>query len=113
MTLVAKTRSAQRRSGRVDGPRRVGRLAQVLGGGGVQLAHKQFGVTPDKCQALTQRAAEMYVSLEPVRSMSLYASMSIAGGNLDPVIASRPKLQIGHSGRHIARSRSRCTAESA
>ncbi len=63
---------------------------------------KQFGVTLNKFQALTQRAADMYVSLELARSMSLYASMSIADGNLDPLIASRAKLQIGRSGRHIA-----------
>ncbi|BAX93548.1 acyl-CoA dehydrogenase family protein [Mycobacterium shigaense] len=63
---------------------------------------KQFGVTLNKFQALTQRAADMYVSLELARSMALYASMSIADGNLDPVIASRAKLQIGRSGRHIA-----------
>jgi hypothetical protein len=44
----------------------------------------------------------MYVSLELARSMSFYAAMSIADGNLDPVIASRAKLQIGRSGRHIA-----------
>lgn len=63
---------------------------------------KQFGVTLNKFQALTQRAADMYVSLELARSMSMYASMSIADGNLEPVIASRAKLQIGRSGRHIA-----------
>lgn len=62
---------------------------------------KQFGVTLNKFQALTQRAADMYVSLELARSMSLYAAMSIADGNFDPVIASRAKLQIGRSGRHI------------
>ena len=63
---------------------------------------KQFGVTLNKFQALTQRAADMYVSLELARSMSFYAAMSIADGNLDPVIASRAKLQIGRSARHIA-----------
>ncbi|OBI21511.1 acyl-CoA dehydrogenase family protein [Mycobacterium sp. E2497] len=63
---------------------------------------KQFGVTLNKFQALTQRAADMYVSLELARSMSMYASMSISDGNIDPVIASRAKLQIGRSGRHIA-----------
>jgi len=62
---------------------------------------KQFGVTLNKFQALTQRAADMYVSLELARSMNLYAAMSIADGNFDPVIASRAKLQIGRSGRHI------------
>jgi alkylation response protein AidB-like acyl-CoA dehydrogenase len=35
------------------------------------------------------------------RSMCNYAAMSIADGNTDPVIASRAKLQIGRSGRHI------------
>ena len=63
---------------------------------------KQFGVTLNKFQALTQCAADMYVSLELARSMSFYAAMSIADGNLDPVIASRTKLQVGRSGRHIA-----------
>jgi alkylation response protein AidB-like acyl-CoA dehydrogenase len=63
---------------------------------------KQFGVTLSKFQTLTQRAADMYVSLELARSMNLYAAMSIADGNLDPVIAARAKLQIGRSGRHIA-----------
>lgn len=63
---------------------------------------KQFGVTLNKFQALTQRAADMYVSLELARSMNFYAAMSIADGNLDPVIASRAKLQVGRSGRHIA-----------
>src|ERR1700741_5026989 len=62
---------------------------------------KQFGVTLNKFQTLTQRAADMYMSLEMARSMCNYAAMSIADGNLDPVIASRAKLQIGRSGRHI------------
>jgi alkylation response protein AidB-like acyl-CoA dehydrogenase len=63
---------------------------------------KQFGVTLNTFQTLTQRSADMYVSLELARSMNLYAAMSIADGNLDPVIASRAKLQIARSGRHIA-----------
>ena len=63
---------------------------------------KQFGVTLNKFQTLTQRAADMYVSLELARSMNLYAAMSIADGNLDPVVAARAKLQVGRSGRHIA-----------
>ena len=63
---------------------------------------KQFGVTLSKFQTLTQRAADMYVSLELARSMTYYAAMSIADGNLDPAIAARAKLQIGRSGRHIA-----------
>jgi alkylation response protein AidB-like acyl-CoA dehydrogenase len=62
---------------------------------------KQFGVTLNTFQTLTQRAADMYVSLELARSMNLYAAMSIADGNLDPVVAARAKLQIGRSGRHV------------
>jgi alkylation response protein AidB-like acyl-CoA dehydrogenase len=62
---------------------------------------KQFGVTLNTFQTLTQRAADMYVSLELARSMNLYAALSIADGNFDPVVAARAKLQIGRSGRHI------------
>lgn len=63
---------------------------------------KQFGVTLSKFQTLTQRAADMYVSLELARSMTFYAAMSVADGDLDPTIAARAKLQIGRSGRHIS-----------
>lgn len=63
---------------------------------------KQFGVTLSKFQTLTQRAADMYVSLELARSMALYSAMSVADGDLDPNKAARAKLQIGRSGRHIA-----------
>ncbi|WP_067823652.1 acyl-CoA dehydrogenase family protein [Nocardia inohanensis] len=62
---------------------------------------KQFGVPLRTFQTLTHRAADMYVSLELARSMSLYASMSLADGMVDPVVASRAKLRIGRSGRHI------------
>jgi alkylation response protein AidB-like acyl-CoA dehydrogenase len=65
-------------------------------------ARKQFGVPLSKFQTLTQRAADMYVSLELARSMNFYAAMSIADGNFDPVVAARAKLQIARSGRHIA-----------
>lgn len=65
-------------------------------------SRKQFGVPLSNFQTLTQRAADMYVSLELARSMSFYAAISIADGNFDPVIAARAKLQISRSGRHIA-----------
>ncbi|WP_193045738.1 acyl-CoA dehydrogenase family protein [Mycolicibacterium baixiangningiae] len=65
-------------------------------------SRKQFGVTLSKFQTLTQRAADMYVSLELARSMTYYAAMSVADGDFDPAIAARAKLQIGRSGRHIA-----------
>ncbi|WP_280216773.1 acyl-CoA dehydrogenase family protein [Nocardia neocaledoniensis] len=62
---------------------------------------KQFGVTLSKFQTLTQRAADMYVSLEEARSMVLYATACLAEGRVDPIVASRAKLQIGRSARHI------------
>ncbi|GLP80471.1 acyl-CoA dehydrogenase family protein [Mycobacterium antarcticum] len=65
-------------------------------------SRKQFGVPLSSFQTLTQRAADMYVSLELARSMSFYAAISIADGNFDPLIAARAKLQISRSGRHIA-----------
>lgn len=65
-------------------------------------SRRQFGVPLSSFQTLTQRAADMYVSLELARSMNFYAAMSIADGRFDPVIAARAKLQIGRSGRHIA-----------
>lgn len=63
---------------------------------------KQFGVPLKTFQTLTQRAADMYVSLELARSMNYYAAVSVADGRFDPMVAARTKLQIGRSGRHIA-----------
>ena len=71
---------------------------------------KQFGVTLNKFQTLTQRAADMYVSLEMARSMCDYAAMSIADSNLDPVIASRAKLRSPARAGTSARRPSSCTA---
>jgi alkylation response protein AidB-like acyl-CoA dehydrogenase len=65
-------------------------------------SRKQFGVPLRNFQTLTQRAADMYVSLELARSMTYYAAMAVADGRFDPVIAARAKLQAGRSGRHIA-----------
>jgi alkylation response protein AidB-like acyl-CoA dehydrogenase len=62
---------------------------------------KQFGVPLAKFQSLTFRAADMYIQLELARSMVLYATMSLADGSVDPVIASRAKLQIGRSARLV------------
>lgn len=62
---------------------------------------KQFGVPLASFQTLTQRAADMYVSLELARSMSQYATMSLADGVVDPMVASRAKLRVGRSARHI------------
>ncbi|MCU1643628.1 MAG: Isovaleryl-CoA dehydrogenase, mitochondrial [Nocardia sp.] len=62
---------------------------------------KQFGVTLSKFQTLSQRAANMYVSLELARSMSLYASAALVDDVTDPVVAARARLQVGRSARHI------------
>ncbi|GAA5112671.1 acyl-CoA dehydrogenase family protein [Alloalcanivorax gelatiniphagus] len=66
-------------------------------------SRKQFGVTLNTFQALTFRAADMYVSLELAHSMVDWATMTIAGG--DPAVvadaADRVGLQVGRSGRHI------------
>ncbi len=62
---------------------------------------KQFGVPLSMFQALTHRAADMYVLYELAASMSLYATMALADGIVDPVIASRAKLQVGRSARKV------------
>lgn len=62
---------------------------------------KQFGVTLSSFQALTHRAADMYVALELASSMSLYASMSLAEGVVEPIVASRARLAVGRAARLI------------
>ena len=63
---------------------------------------KQFGVPLKTFQTLTQRAADMYVSLELARSMNYYAALCVADGRFDQEVSARAKLQIGRSGKHIA-----------
>lgn len=63
---------------------------------------KQFGVPLMTFQALTQRAADMYTSLELARSATLFAAMAIAENPADGVTASRAKVVVGQSGRHIS-----------
>ena len=66
-------------------------------------SRKQFGVTLNTFQALTFRAADMYVSLELATSVVDWATMTIAGGDRDAVAdaADRVGLQISRAGRHI------------
>lgn len=66
-------------------------------------SRKQFGVTLNTFQALTFRAADMYVSLELAHSMVDWATMTIAGGDREVVAhaADRVGLQVARSGRHI------------
>lgn len=63
---------------------------------------KQFGVTLSKFQALTFRAADMYTSLELARSISLWATMSLAEHGPDALVASRLQAEIGRTARHIS-----------
>jgi alkylation response protein AidB-like acyl-CoA dehydrogenase len=64
---------------------------------------KQFGVTLNKFQALTFRAADMYVSLELARSTALWASM-VQDADGDVVSAAdRARLQTSRAGRHIGK----------
>jgi alkylation response protein AidB-like acyl-CoA dehydrogenase len=62
---------------------------------------KQFGVTLNKFQALTFRAADMYVSLELARSLALWASMVQEAGGDVVQAADRARLTVGRAGRHI------------
>jgi alkylation response protein AidB-like acyl-CoA dehydrogenase len=66
-------------------------------------SRKQFGVPLNTFQALTFRAADMYVSLEQARSLALWASMVIdaEGGEEAAVAASRAALGVSRAGRHI------------
>jgi alkylation response protein AidB-like acyl-CoA dehydrogenase len=62
---------------------------------------KQFGVTLNKFQALTFRAADMYVSLELARSIALWASMVIDCGGDVVSAADRARLTISRAARHV------------
>ena len=64
---------------------------------------KQFGVTLNKFQALTFRAADMYVSLELARSTALWASLVIAAGGDVITAADRARLQTSRASRHIGK----------
>src|SRR3954467_8360905 len=66
-------------------------------------ARKQFGVTLNKFQALTFRAADMYVSLELARSTALWASMVQDAGGDVVTAADRARLQPSRAGRHIGK----------
>jgi alkylation response protein AidB-like acyl-CoA dehydrogenase len=64
---------------------------------------KQFGVTLNKFQALTFRAADMYVSLELARSTALWASMVQEAGGDVVTAADRARLQVSRASRHIGK----------
>ena len=66
---------------------------------------KQFGMTLNRFQALTFRAADMYTSLELTRSVVTWATMVIADHGSSPELvteaARRAKLQVSKAGRHV------------
>jgi alkylation response protein AidB-like acyl-CoA dehydrogenase len=64
---------------------------------------KQFGVTLNKFQALTFRAADMYVSLELARSTVLWATLVVDADGDVVTAADRARLQTSRAGRHIGK----------
>jgi alkylation response protein AidB-like acyl-CoA dehydrogenase len=66
-------------------------------------SRKQFGVTLNTFQALSFRAADMYVSLELTHSVVDWATMTIATGDREALrgAAARCALQTSRASRHI------------
>ena len=66
-------------------------------------SRKQFGVPLKTFQALTFRAADMYVSLELAHSVALWAVMVLGSGTAEEVAeaASRSALQVSRASRHV------------
>ncbi|MCW2752071.1 MAG: acyl-CoA dehydrogenase [Aeromicrobium sp.] len=62
---------------------------------------KQFGVPLMTFQALTFRAADMYVELELARSTVTWATLVLLDGGDATEAASRAKLQVSKAGRHV------------
>ncbi|WP_110239395.1 acyl-CoA dehydrogenase family protein [Nocardioides gilvus] len=90
---------------------RIAACHEALGGMEVALetttaylrSRKQFGVTLNHFQALTFRAADMYVALELTRSIVAWATMVAATGDADETrrAVARAALQVSRAGRHI------------
>jgi hypothetical protein len=64
---------------------------------------KQFGVALNKFQALTFRAADMYVSLELARSTVMWATLVVDADGDVITAADRARLQTSRAGRHIGK----------
>ncbi|MGN6782370.1 MAG: acyl-CoA dehydrogenase family protein [Marmoricola sp.] len=64
---------------------------------------QQFGVTLNRFQALTFRAADLYTALELTRSIVSWATMVAAEGTAEEIwdAALRAKLQVARAGRRI------------
>ncbi|RYU15608.1 acyl-CoA dehydrogenase family protein [Nocardioides iriomotensis] len=90
---------------------RIAACHQALGAMSFQLgattsyltSRKQFGVTLNTFQALTFRAADMYVSLELARSLTLWATLVSIAGSPEEIAdaAARASLQVSKASRHI------------
>ncbi|MGY5883669.1 acyl-CoA dehydrogenase family protein [Modestobacter lacusdianchii] len=64
---------------------------------------KQFGVPLSKFQALTFRAADMYVSLELARSTVMWATLVVDADGDVVTAADRARLQASRASRHIGK----------
>ena len=64
---------------------------------------KQFGVPLSKFQALTFRAADMYVSLELARSTVMWATLVVDADGDVVTAADRARLQTSRAARHIGK----------
>jgi len=64
---------------------------------------KQFGVPLNKFQALTFRAADMYVSLELARSTVMWATLVVDADGDVLAAADRVRLQTSRASRHIGK----------
>ena len=80
----------------------VGVMSSAISGTSEYLkTRKQFGVPLKTFQALTFRAADMYVSLELARSIALWATLVVDAGGDVVEAADRARLQTSRAGRHI------------
>ncbi|MQA36002.1 acyl-CoA dehydrogenase family protein, partial [Modestobacter roseus] len=66
-------------------------------------ARKQFGVPLSRFQALTFRAADMYVALELARSTVMWATLVVDADGDVVAAADRARLQVSRAGRHIGK----------
>jgi alkylation response protein AidB-like acyl-CoA dehydrogenase len=66
-------------------------------------SRKQFGVPLKTFQALTFRAADLYVSLELATSVTAWATMVLAAGTAEEIAeaAARAGLQVSRASRHV------------
>ena len=64
-------------------------------------SRKQFGVPLMTFQTLTQRAADMYTSVELARSAALFGAMVLGGGEGTSEDVARMRVVVGRAGRHV------------